>query len=515
MKRKHVWLSVCLLVLTMAATVRADVRLPAVFADHMVLQRETEVPVWGWANAGETVSVEIAGQKKTAASDESGKWKLSLDSMPAGGPYEMTVSGKNSLTLQDVLVGEVWLCSGQSNMAFSLNGAEGGQEEIDLPEDPELRLFFVQQDTSQTPLEDTTEGHWSLSTPDAKRYASAVGYFFGKRLREELGVPVALIKSSVGGTPADSWTSREALQAGFEPILDRYTQAVPENYEVAYAKYQDDVAAWRLADQEARAAGKERPAKIREPVGPNNKQAPVGLFNGMIHPLIPYAIRGAIWYQGEANAGRADQYSRLLPAMITDWRARWGYDFPFGVVQLVNFYERKDEPGEASAWAELREAQVKTIATVPNAGLAVGIDVGEANNIHPKDKKTIGNRLAPWAFATVYGKDIEYSGPVYREMKKESNKIRLFFDHVGGGLVVKNADQLKRFAITGEDKVFHWADARIDGDTIVVSSEAVPDPVAVRYAWGNNPEATLYNQAGLPASPFRTDDWPGITTGRE
>jgi sialate O-acetylesterase len=340
---------------------------------------------------------------------------------------------------------------------------------------------------------------------------SAAAYFFGRYLHKELNIPVGLIHTSWGGTPAEAWTRREVLEAieDCAPILKRYEDAVA-NYPNAMEEYKKKLAEWKDAAAKAKAEGTNPPRRPREPFGPGHPHTPSGLYNAMIAPLIPYGIAGAIWYQGESNAGRAYQYRKLFKAMITNWRKDWGLGrFPFLFVQLANFMQTKPEPGD-SAWAELREAQSMALE-LPNAGMAVIIDIGEADNIHPKNKQDVGKRLALWALADTYGKEMIKSGPIYRSMNVNGNSIVLEFKYVGGGLVAKDGEDLKGFAVAGADRKFVWADAKIVGNTIVVSSDQVTEPVAVRYAWADNPVCNLYNTEGLPASPFRTDDWPGVT----
>jgi sialate O-acetylesterase len=338
-----------------------------------------------------------------------------------------------------------------------------------------------------------------------------VAYFFGRYLHKELNVPVGLIHTSWGGTPAEAWTRREVLEANPDcaPILKRYDDAVAK-YPQAMKEYEQKLAEWKEAAQKAKAESTNPPRRPGEPFGPGHPHSPAGLYNAMIAPLIPYGIAGAIWYQGESNAGRAYQYRTLFPDMIKNWRNDWGVGkFPFLFVQLANFMKTKPEPDE-SAWAELREAQTMTLA-LPNTGMAVIIDIGDADDIHPKNKQDVGKRLALWALANTYGKKLVYSGPIYKSMKVDGNSIVLSFDHVGGGLVAKGGEELEGFAIAGSDKKFVWADARINGDTVIVSSDKVSEPVAVRYAWADNPVCNLYNKEELPASPFRTDEWPGVT----
>lgn len=495
----------------------ADVRLPAVFTDNAVLQRDIPVPVWGWADQGEQVTVKVGNQCKAATPDASGKWTVKLDPLPVGGPLTLTISGKNTITLKNVLVGEVWICSGQSNMQMSVSGVVRAKEEIAAANYPKIRLISVPQRGTAAPQDDF-KGSWVECSPKTVGGFSAAGYFFGRELFKNLDVPVGLIHCSFGGSSCETWIKRSVLAAEpcFKPMLERYDQQLASyNEAAAKANYEKQVAAWKKAVAKAKAAGKEAPKPPRGPSDPHtNNQSPANLYNGMLYPVLPYGLRGAIWYQGETNAGRAYQYRTLFPTLIKSWRAEWQEgEFPFYFVQLANFMGTRPEPSD-SAWAELREAQSLTLK-LPATGQAVIIDIGEGNNIHPKNKQDVGKRLAVWALAKTYGKDVVYSGPIYKSHEIQGDKVVLSFDSLGGGLVAKGGDKLKGFAIAGSDKKFAWADARIEGDKIVVSSPKVTSPVAVRYAWADNPECNLYNQAGIPASPFRTDTWPGITVGKE
>jgi sialate O-acetylesterase len=493
-----------------AAAAQADVKLPAIFGDNMVLQAGKPVPVWGKADPGEEVEVRVsvtkteAGQNAATAeaatqsvrtkADEKGAWKVTLQPLPATDePIGLVVTGKNKKTFENVLVGEVWVCSGQSNMEWPVQRVNNAEKEIAEAKFPTIRLFQVKKAVSaDKPAEDVT-GKWVVCSPETVANFSAVGYFFGRELETALDQPVGLIDTSWGGTPAESWATREKLESdpAFKPILDRWTEI----------------------DKKAAEGGAEKPAR-GEAMGPNHPHHPATLYNAMVSPMVPYAIRGAIWYQGESNAGRAYQYRKLFPAMITSWREQWGQgDFPFLFVQLANFMQRKDQPGD-SAWAELREAQNKTLS-LPNTGQAVIIDIGEAGDIHPRNKQDVGKRLALAALKVAYGKqDVVYSGPTLKDAKFEDGKAVLTFDNVGGGLQAKGGE-LKGFAVAGEDRVFKWAKAEVQGDKVIVSSPEVPHPVAVRYAWADNPEANLYNAEGLPASPFRTDEFPGVTEKAE
>jgi sialate O-acetylesterase len=500
------------LLLVGAGTVFADIKLPAIIGDNMVLQQGEKVAIWGWADPGEEVMVGVSwhSMKWAVTANKDGKWSFKMTSPKVGGPYEMTLTGKNSITIKNILVGEVWVASGQSNMQWTVSNSANAEQEIAEANYPKIRLFYVTRKVADEPQSDC-EGSWVECSPETVPDFSAVAYFFGRELYKQLDVPVGLIHTSWGGTPAEAWTRREVLKAMPEcaPILKRYADAVA-NYPNAKEEYEQKLAEWKEAAAKAKADGINPPRRPGEPFGPGHPHSPAGLYNAMIAPLIPYGIAGAIWYQGESNAGRAYQYRTLFPAMIKNWRKDWGLgQFPFLFVQLANFMKTKPEPGD-SAWAELREAQSMTLA-LPNTGMAVIIDIGEADNIHPKNKQDVGKRLALWALANTYDKKLVYSGPIYKSMKVDGNSIVLSFDHVGGGLIAKGGDELKGFAIAGADKKFVWADAKIEGDTVVVSSNEVSEPVTVRYAWADNPVCNLYNIEELPASPFRTDDWPGIT----
>ena len=504
-------LSVVLL-LASAGAALADIRLPAIIGDNMVLQQGQTISIWGWADPGEevTVGVNWHNMKWGVTAGRNGKWVYKMNPPKAGGPYEMTLTGKNTITIKNIMVGEVWICSGQSNMQWSVQASANPEKEIAAANYPNIRLFTVKREVAQEPKSDCT-GSWTLCSPETVPGFSAVGYFFTRELHQKLGVPVGMIHTSWGGTPAEAWTRRGVLKSDtdFRPILDRYDEAI-KRYPQAEEEYEQKLAEWKQAAEKAKAEGTNAPRRPRAPFGPGHPHTPAGLYNAMIAPLIPYGIQGAIWYQGESNASRAYQYRKLFPAMIKNWRKDWGQgDFPFLFVQLANFRAVQPDPNE-SDWAELREAQLMTLAS-PNTGMATIIDIGEANDIHPKNKQDVGKRLALWALAKTYGKELAYSGPVYKSMDVRGSQITLHFDHIGGGLVAGGGEPLKGFAIAGADRKFVWADAKIDDDTVVVSSDQVAEPVAVRYAWADNPVCNLYNKEGLPASPFRTDQWPGVT----
>ena len=629
----------------------AQVVLPPFFNCNMVLQQGIPIPVWGWASPGEKVSITFNNKTVTTKTGKDGKWKVTLDAMNYGGPYSMVVKGKNLRTIENILIGEVWVCSGQSNMEFNLSSAINAEAEIAASNYPEIRLFTVNKRIAQTPMENLEEGEWWQCSPVSTPKFSAVAYFFGRELYLKLKVPIGLINTSWGGTVAETWTSPETIAKNpdFAPMLDNLKKVDLKEYAKSVEKEvrdrvgepattttdkgtQDNQPIWAAPDLDdqnwktmplpgyieknglqgvdgiiwfrksveidAAQAGKtailnlskindsdvtyvngvkvggmelkadakrsytipegilkagknnitvrvediggnggiygeasdmkliaDRQSiplagdwkykigllKINSTLGPNSY--PTLLYNGMINPLIPYGIKGAIWYQGEGNAGRAFQYRRVFSDMIKDWRDQWDQgDFPFLFVQLANFMPADTLPTE-SAWAELREAQTMTLS-LPKTGMASAIDVGDALDIHPKDKQTVGKRLALSALNVAYHQNIENMGPVYQDMKLNGNRLEITYDHVGKGLKTKDKyGYVKGFAVAGSDHKFHWAKAQITGtNTLVVSSPEVPEPVAVRYGWANNPDdVNLYNSEGLPADPFRSDKWKGIT----
>jgi sialate O-acetylesterase len=656
LNRLMMTLSALSMALAFAPTARAEVRLPALVGDNMVVQQGVKARVWGWAEPGSRVTVAMGGKSAAATADAQGRWEARVGPFKAGGPYEMTIASKNTMVLKNILVGEVWVASGQSNMEWPLQNAAHGADEVARANYPEIHLFTVTKATALTPRDDV-QGRWVVCTPETAGAFSAVAYFFGRQLHEKLKTPVGLIHTSWGGTPAEAWTSRETLAASAElrpmvEALDRASVNLPtalRDYEAAAAKWeaehflQDpgnkgadlgyarddfdesgwqrmrlpqhwesaglsiDGAVWfrKTVDVPAQWAGKDlalslgpiddfdttyfngakvgaigretpnfymtprkytvpgalvrrgrnqiavrvfdhygeggfggtaadmwlgppgasaialagdwlykvemsvEPLKVdfaTQPVAPpaaGNPNTPTVLYNAMLAPLTAYAMRGAIWYQGEANAGRARQYQSLFPAMIRNWRAAWGEgDFPFLFVQLANFQARQSEPGDSN-WAELREAQLMTLKE-PATGMAVIIDIGEANDIHPKNKQDVGRRLALVALAKTYGQRGEFSGPLFESSAVEGGKVRLRFSHAEG-LRTADGGPPKGFAVAGADGKFVWADATIEGSEVTVWSGAVARPLAVRYAWADNPEANLVNRAGLPASPFRTD----------
>ncbi|HRU04399.1 MAG TPA: sialate O-acetylesterase [Candidatus Brocadiia bacterium] len=499
--RRLVALAVALAVTGLAL---ADAQVAPIFGDNMVLQRDIKVPVWGTAEPGEKVTVSVAGQTAQATAGPDKAWRVDLPALKAGGPFEMTVAGANTVTFKNVLVGEVWICSGQSNMAMALRSCLTGAKDAEEAKDPEMRLFTVGRAPSVTPTT-AMSGRWQVCAPDTAGGFSAVAFYFGRELRKTLKVPVGLINTSWGGTPAEAWTSQPALaaKAEFKPLLDAWEKRLAD-YPAAMEKHKAALEAHKKEVEKAKAEGKRPPREPRPPAGPNAPTRPCNLFNGMINPLIPFAIRGAIWYQGEANAGNGRLYRTLLPTMINDWRARWGQgDFPFLIVQLPDFMAPVKEPVQAAGWPELREAQMMALS-LPNTGMAVTLGLGEEKDIHPKNKQPVGERLALAARAVAYGEKIVSCGPLYKSVKFEGGKARISFDCVGGGLVAKDGE-LKGFAVAGKDGKFAAAQAKIDGADVVVWSDEVKEPAAVRYAWANNPVWSLMNKEGLPASPFRTD----------
>lgn len=489
-----------------------DVKLPAIFSDHMVLQRASNVRVWGWADSGEEVALTIGGKTKTTTANAEGKWDVMLDKLSASEPVTLTVKGKNTITIQDVLIGEVWLASGQSNMQLPVNAATNLWREKASAKFPQIRMFTVARHQAITP-QTNCEGSWVVCSPDTVGNFSAAAYFFGRELHQKLGTPVGLINASWGGTPIQAWISlpQQEGKPEFAPVFEEWEKKlrVPYDPEKARAQYEKQLEVWKNVSARRKAEGKPISNPPQEPINPReHKNYPANLFNGLISPIIPYTIRGAVWYQGENNAyGEfAKLYARQLPLLIQDWRERWGEgDFPFAWVQLPNFHKATDDPGATSSWAVMRESMLHTLS-VPNTGMAVTIDVGEATNIHPKDKQTVGHRLALWALAKVYGEKIPFSGPLPAGHKLKGNEIVISFTRADGGLVAKGGE-LEGFAIAGADHKWVWAEASIKGDQVTVSSSKVTSPVAVRYAWADNPNCNLYNGAGLPASPFRTDDW--------
>jgi sialate O-acetylesterase len=501
------------------SSARADVTLAPLFADHAVLQSGKTVPVWGRADPGEKVTVKYREYAAAGLADLDGRWVALLPPMPAqASGADLIATGKNSISVHDVVVGDVWLCSGQSNMEFPVYDPnsqifhlKNGEKEAAAANFPPIRQFAVSRQVADKPAE-TVKGAWAVCSPETAGRFTAVGYFFARDIFRRFGVPVGIIDSTWGGTPVESWMSPAALASdpAFAVIGERWKQALAE-YPAKKTAFDPAIAEWAREEAVEAAAGKARHAaflkthpKPREPVGPGSSWMPAGLFNGMINPLLPFGIRGILWYQGESNAGRASEYHNLFSAMVTEWRSNFGQgDLPFYWVQLAS-YKVPDDPTGAT-WAWLREAQTQTLS-LPATGQASAIDIGDPDNIHPADKQEVGRRLALIAKARVYGISVDYSGPVFSSATVEGNSIRVRFEYADNGLTAAGKP-LQSFELAGADRKFHPASASISGSTVVVRSAEVPAPVAVRYAWQNAPEANLFNGAGLPATPFRSDDW--------
>jgi sialate O-acetylesterase len=510
MKRPSLVLALGFVLHLAASDARAALQLPAVFSDHMVLQQEWPVTVWGWADDGERVTVKFRGQSVSTVARNL-KWSVTLKPLRAGGPDVLTIaSPTRTVTLTNVLVGEVWLCSGQSNMQWPMQRAFDPAADIAAATNTRIRLFQVPRVKATAPSV-RVNAAWQTCSPEVVSGFSAVGYYFGRELQAARRVPVGLIESDWGGSPVEVWMSREALE-----INERHRVEVWNAAERNWKRYEDALVEYRVEKALAERAGQ----KFDKPE-PRFAWRPTELYNGMIAPLIPFGLRGAIWYQGEANAGRAEQYRSLFPDLIRNWRRDWGNDFTFLAVQLAPWDKNRKRSleeitaqPEESDWAELREAQLLATKILPKVGLAVITDLGEKDDIHPTRKAPVGARLALAARGIAYGERITYSGPIYRDMKVVGDKIILRFDHVGKGLEARGGP-LQGFAICGEDRKFVWARAEIlPDDTVAVSSPHVPKPVAVRYGWADYPVVNLWNKDGLPASPFRTDDFPLTTAGK-
>jgi sialate O-acetylesterase len=632
----------------LACSLYANVRLPKIFNDNMVLQRDHSIPVWGWADSKEKITVRFNQQTRVVTADKSGKWKIEFSAESAGGPFQLVITAKNSITLSNILVGDVWVCSGQSNMEFQLKNSSGADNEIITANYPQIRQFEVPRVVASQPKDDLSGGDWKLCNPNTAGNFTAVGYYFAKLLNADLKVPIGLINTSWGGTHSETWTSRNAFESSDEykemiaamPFLDidsltkekiatnskrleklqpsfspsaavinswktisfddshwpkmkvpglweqqvlgdidgvvwfrkiiQVTAAdagkaavielgmiddddicyvngvnvgstssynVPRKYNIpaGILKEGNNVIAVRVMDSGGGGGFHGEAADIKlhigstklllagewsfqieaitigSTVGPNSY--PTLLFNAMVYPLIPFAIKGAIWYQGESNASRAWQYRKAFPLMISDWRKSWNQgDFPFYFVQLATFNANNGDSRKGSTWAELREAQTLTLS-LPNTGMAVTTDIGNSKDIHPTNKRDVGKRLAAVALHQTYGKGNIYSGPTYQSFKVEGNKISVSFSNIGAGLSTNNKyGYLQGFEIAGADHQFHYARAYIDGDKVVVYHEGTTSPIAVRFGWADDTvDNNLFNQEGFPAGPFRTDNWKGIT----
>lgn len=504
------------LVLAAFSVVQAEVRLPDVIANSMVLQQKQAVPIWGSADPGETVTVSFSGQKRTAVADANGKWRVDLGKFSANSrPQTMTIAGKNTIELKDILIGEVWLVAGQSNMQRLLRETENGDAVQAAANHPEIRLFNVSREVAFKKKQGKL-GEWAACTPESVKEFSAAGYYFGVEMQKQLKVPIGLINSSYGGSQAEAWTPVSYLNASpdLKPTVDRTAVWAAERDKVR-VDYAEAIRKWREDQDKAKAAGARPSPSPGVPDALREYRIASSIYDGMIEPLIPFPIRGAIWYQGESNEARAEQYNLLLQTMIRAWRERWNQgDFPFGIVQLPNYRQPKPEP-EESAWSFIREAQRRTALYTAHAGLIVTIDIGEASDIHPKNKLDVGKRMAVWALKDVYGHKV-IGPPVVIGADEKNGKVVLTFTDVGTGLRLKNGEKLEEFAIAGEDHKWIWAEAKISGkNRVEVWSKDVPVPKAVRYAFNSNPKnPNLTNDSGLPASPFRTDDWPDPTAGK-
>ncbi len=490
--------AVCLLLpLVAGPAASAHLKPHALFSDHMVLQLGRTVPIWGQADDGEKITVKFCGQNVSTTCKD-GKWMVRLKPLKAGGPHTLTISGHQTVEIKDVLVGEVWVCSGQSNMQWSVKASANPEQTIANSANPKLRLFTVPRRKEAAPVSDIPS-QWVECGPETVPGFTAVGYFFGRDLQKALKIPVGLIHTSWGGSPAEVWMDERSLTDYPDG------KAVRDQWSTAKAKYEVALKKHNAAKAKAKAEGKEFKKK-----GPRQPWVPTELYNGMIHPLLPYGIAGAIWYQGESNATRAHQYRTLFPAMIQCWREVWAQgDFPFLLVQLAPFQKIRPEPYDCW-WGELREAQLLSTWMLPKVGMAVITDVGDENDIHPKWKAPVGARLALAARAIQYGEKIVYSGPEYESVTIDEGKAVLSFKHVGRGLVARDG-ALKGFEIAGKDRKFYNAKASIKGDKVIVRCPKVPEPVAVRYGWAQYPVVNLWNKDGLPATPFRTDNFPMIT----
>ncbi len=480
---------------------RAEVTMPAIFSDHMVLQQEKPLPVWGWADPGEVVRVQIAAQSKQTTAGDDGRWTMTMDPLQPGEPVELVITGKNKISIRDVLVGEVWLGSGQSNMAMTVKGANDFASEQKQATLPSIRMFKESSSSSLTPGR-LGNGTWEICTPESVGGFSATLYFFGREIHQRLDVPVGLINSSVGGTPIEAWIDADTQRS--DPDLQPFFAATKRansavDLEQQKADYERSLARYRKSLTKAKADGSPLPKKPRDPSELAARKGNIGgLFNGKIAPLIPYAIRGALWYQGEANSTpeKAQYYQHQLPLLITDWRQRWGYDFPFAWAQLPNF------TGTGRDWPTVREAMLNTLA-LPNTGMGINIDIGDAGDIHPKNKQEVGRRLSLWALGTVYEQDVPaISGPLPKGHEIRGDQIVVSFDHAHG--LKSRGGPLTGFEITDDGSTWFDATAAIDAEHVIVSNPEVDHPTAIRYAWANDPKCNLVNGDGLPASPFRT-----------
>ncbi len=515
-------LSILAALFSIFTSARADVTVSAVFGDNMVLQRDQENQVWGQAESGEKVTVTIAGQTHDTLAGKSKRWQVTLKPIKAtANPLTLTIKGNNTLKFENVLVGEVWVCSGQSNMGWSVSQTDDSDLEILTANYPNLRLISIPQLGTQE-AQFSFKGKWEAATTETVPTFSAVGYLFGRRLHQTLNVPVGLIDNAWGGSACEAWIPRKLLNetAVAKPYMEQW-RMTEANYDAkaVQAQFEGRKAKWFEAAKKAKAAGRPAPRAPRQPRNPlAGQHRPANLFNGVLNPIIGYGIRGAVWYQGESNSGRAHAYREVFPLMIGTWRKYWNQgDFSFYWVQLADFLAEDAEPLDSN-WAELREAQTLSLDKLDKVGQAVIIDVGEGRDIHPRNKQIVANRLARLALAKDYGLDLPHLSPRYKSHEAKNGKITVSFDHVGGGLYAFDEREPVGFAVCGEDKKYVWAKARIAGkDKVEVWADSVKNPVHVRYAWANNPVCNLYRRDGavtLPATPFRTDDFPMLTHGK-
>ena len=494
-------------VLCLCAAGRADVTLAPLFQDHAVLQRDKALPVWGRADAGEQVTVSFKGQQVSTTTEANGRWRVTLAAVPASAePAKLVVTGKNTVTIRDVVVGEVWLASGQSNMEWPVRMAQDAAGEIAAANNPLLRHLTVGHNVAATPAETVKTSGWQAATPETAGEFTAIGYFFGRDLQRRLGVPVGIIDSSWGGTAIEVWMSDDALRstAAFPAINARWQKDLAE-FPARLKNYPLEQEAWKKGEEHAQATHAKNPVPWpRVPVGPGTPYAPSGLFNGMIAPLQPGALRGILWYQGEANWMHPEEYAELFPALIRSWRTGWGQgDVPFYFVQLANYAVPNDPTFRA--WARLREAQTQALL-LRATDMAVTIDIGEAKDIHPRNKQEVARRLALIAKAETYGIPGDFAGPVFERATPEGRALRVHFSHAATGLISYNLP-VQSLELAGADRRFFPASGKIEHGTLLVTAPGVKAPVAVRYAWSNAPVANLYNGAGLPAAPFRSDVW--------
>ncbi len=509
MKLPRVWLVLCFVVVPL---LRAELKLPAIIGDHMVLQQKQANPIWGWDKPGTKVTVRFAGQAFNATAGQDGKWTVKLPAVPANAtPQSIVIEGSSKREIRDVLVGEVWMCSGQSNMGWRINQTTHGDLEALASHHPNLRLITVPLKGTQDRQGDF-KGAWAAATPETVRAFSAVGYLFGRYIHEIVRVPVGLINNAWGGSAAEAWVDREmiAADARFKLLMERTTKREADlTSEKGKANFEAQMTKWKADTAKAKAEKKALPRQPQDYLTGNAR--PGNIWAGMVHPTIGYGMKGVIWYQGESNANQAHEYRDLFPFMIEQWRKAWGQgDFSFYWVQLADYKAEKPQPAE-SEWAELREAQTMTLK-LANTGQAVIIDIGEGRDIHPRNKYDVASRLVRWALAKDYGMKLPYRSPEFKSLAVEGNKAVVTFNTFGSTLRAFDVTEPVGFAICGADKVWHWATGKVVGnDKVELSSDKVAAPIAVRYAWADNPVCNLYSSDDLPVTPFRTDDFEMIT----